>query len=317
MPRVAAAHLSNPLRALLVESCQNGWWPYAPGSDPSLEATVWCALALKDQPAVVRLVHDFLLQAQNKDGGWSTTPGAGSSDWNTACALIALDELTKGRQEAVGSQAAKIRQALAAGSNYLIDHRANPHSLLAGLFLILVKGPASRDYPRGWAWTPDTFNWVEPTSYAMLALARTARLMPPERLKQANAAIRLAADYLLKHICAGGGWNYGNNVMLGTHLSAYATTTAAALAALAPFKSKLDLSQSLSLMRATARQMNTPMALSLSTLALDLHGKAHIKELSMLEALVSPGQAVHNNFLLAGLAKCALEVKTLGNPLGV
>ena len=75
----------------------------------------------------------------------------------------------------------------------------------------------------GWAWTESTFGWVDPTARAVLAL----RLLRP-----GAPAIDDGVGMLRDRETVGGGWNYGNRVVLGEDLEPYAQTTAAALVAL-------------------------------------------------------------------------------------
>ncbi len=65
--------------------------------------------------------------------------------------------------------------------------------------LLAMRG--STDKAVGWAWTDRTFSWVEPTSYAILALkaagqGRQARVTEAERMLKAQT-------------CTTGGWNQG------------------------------------------------------------------------------------------------------------
>jgi hypothetical protein len=89
--------------------------------------------------------------------------------------------------------------------------------------------PANPDSPhdpslRGWGWTPDTFGWVEPTAHAVLAL----QVLRPS----AGAPLADGLAVLADRECDGGGWNYGNRVILGVDLPPYAQTTAVAVIAL-------------------------------------------------------------------------------------
>ena len=68
------------------------------------------------------------------------------------------------------------------------------------------------------------FGWVEPTSWAMLALKR---LRPTER-----ALVEDGERVLADRECVGGGWNYGNRTVYGQDLPPYVQTTAIALIAL-------------------------------------------------------------------------------------
>ncbi|MGH7556113.1 MAG: hypothetical protein ACREMQ_24180, partial [Longimicrobiales bacterium] len=81
---------------------------------------------------------------------------------------------------------------------------------------------------RGWPWAPGTFGFVEPTSYAVVALKALRPLAP----RRARERIRDAERMLLDRICAGGGWNYGNTRVLDVDLEPFPDTTALALIAL-------------------------------------------------------------------------------------
>lgn len=76
---------------------------------------------------------------------------------------------------------------------------------------------------RGWAWTHDTFGWVEPTAWAVLALRRHGETGGP-----LEDGIALLVD----RECIGGGWNYGNRIVLDEVLPPYVQTTGLALLAL-------------------------------------------------------------------------------------
>jgi hypothetical protein len=88
--------------------------------------------------------------------------------------------------------------------------------------------PSSPEVPhnaatRGWAWTADAFGWIEPTSWAVLAL---------RKLRPSSSAIADGLAVLVDRECEGGGWNYGNREAFGVPLPPYAQTTALSLIAL-------------------------------------------------------------------------------------
>jgi hypothetical protein len=91
---------------------------------------------------------------------------------------------------------------------------------------------------RGWKWNPNTANWVEPTSYALLFLKKSQQLTGSDSssvwVSQGglNVAIAEAESLLRQRMCTEGGWNYGNAKVLGEELRAYPLTTAIALIAL-------------------------------------------------------------------------------------
>jgi len=76
-----------------------------------------------------------------------------------------------------------------------------------------------------WAWVEGTASWVEPTAIQLLALKASGH----GEHKRSREAVRLLQDRALPS----GGWNYGNNLVLGKELRAHVQPTGLALAALA------------------------------------------------------------------------------------
>src|SRR4029077_14081273 len=60
---------------------------------------------------------------------------------------------------------------------------------------------------RGWGWTPETSSWVEPTSFALLALEQPGDGVAASSVKRRR---ELATSLLYDRMCPGGGWNCGN-----------------------------------------------------------------------------------------------------------
>jgi hypothetical protein len=77
---------------------------------------------------------------------------------------------------------------------------------------------------RGWSWVDGTFSWVEPTSYALLALKSTGLT--------AHARMREAERMLIDRTCTDGGWNYGSRLVRGADMTSMTSTTALAALAL-------------------------------------------------------------------------------------
>jgi squalene cyclase len=76
----------------------------------------------------------------------------------------------------------------------------------------------------GWPWAMDTFSWVEPTSYALLALKLNGETNHPR--------VKAGEEMLRSRVCADGGWNYGNANVMGADLPSFVPTTALAALAL-------------------------------------------------------------------------------------
>ncbi|MBK9179644.1 MAG: hypothetical protein IPM45_08770 [Acidimicrobiales bacterium] len=187
-----------------------------------------------------RAIHDTFLAAlgaaRSPVGGWGPRPGAPAEAEPTALACLALDD-ARGRawleadqrpDGAFGLIEGRVRNdsSTALGALALPPGPARERALdhlvasRAGLFPSNEATPHSEEV-QGWGWTPQTFAWVEPTSRALLALRR---LRPTARL-----AIDDAVGTLADRECVGGGWNYGNRVVLAEELEPFGQTTAVAL----------------------------------------------------------------------------------------
>ncbi len=179
---------------------------------------------------------DRLEAARSPDGGWGSRPRSSAEAEPTALACLALDDaaaqgwleanqrpdgafgLLEGRvrndsSTALGALALEPGPARERALDHLVASRA-------GIFPSNDATPHSEEV-QGWGWTPQTFAWVEPTSRALLAL----RLLRPT----ARLAIDDAVGTLADRECVGGGWNYGNRVVLSEELEPFGQTTAVAL----------------------------------------------------------------------------------------
>ncbi|HEY9715214.1 MAG TPA: hypothetical protein V6C72_17215, partial [Chroococcales cyanobacterium] len=156
------------LKHYLLGKSKSGTWSYGFGEQPSLEATAWAAIALRGDPSGAAAgAADFIVANQNADGGWSTGPHEGRSDWVSALALFALRAMLA----ADASMKVKIsKKTIDKATDYLIDSRTEFFNLPSRVFIGAVKGSEGLKYPRGWPWTNECFHWVEPTSYSLLAL---------------------------------------------------------------------------------------------------------------------------------------------------
>ena len=166
-----------------------------PGLAAEPEPTALATIALGDDDA-----RRWLTEHQRPDGGFALVAGDVVSDAATALGALALAP-GEARERALDHVVANQAQRLPANP-------ASPHD------------PSLR----GWGWTPDTFGWVEPTAHAVLAL----HVLRPAAGGPLADGLAVLAD----RECDGGGWNYGNRVILGVDLPPYAQTTAVALIAL-------------------------------------------------------------------------------------
>ena len=181
-------------QALVAARAPDGGFGPRAGQPSEPEPTALAAIALDDEGA-----RGWLEAHQRADGTLRLGLGAVENDSATALAALALS----------GPARERALDAIA-------DLRAAAFASSAAL-------PFDERYP-GWPWTEDAFGWTEPTSRALLAM-RVAR-------PQATAVIEDGLATLHDRECAGGGWNYGNRVVLDEDLPPYAQTTAVATMAL-------------------------------------------------------------------------------------
>lgn len=197
---------------------------------------------------------DFLLQAQNADGGWGYHINGMSYIEPTAAVLFVLTDAAA-RQRAKdfllslqhsdggwgiaaldaesGWMTAWAVRALAA----FADTRAavaRGAQWLAATAGVRVEEPNDRAVVlqrlgidstlQGWPWQAGDASWVHPTALAMLALAEAGRGEDPR--------VRQGVVYLFDRATPTGGWNIGDPWMLGKQIPATIQDTAIVLLAL-------------------------------------------------------------------------------------
>jgi hypothetical protein len=180
----------------------------------------------------------MLLEARrNADGGYGPVPGAASEPEATALVALAIGdpeasswlEAAASADGRVGTHAGPVfrdvtalaslamrdAQTVAAAVTWILGSRAQAEPSTAAL-------PHDPNL-RGWSWTLDTFGWAEPTGWGVLALRRHGSDGP--ELADGLAVLR-------DRECVGGGWNYGNRVVLGEELPPFVQPTGVVLLAL-------------------------------------------------------------------------------------
>ncbi|HYJ60214.1 MAG TPA: hypothetical protein VE032_01975 [Actinomycetota bacterium] len=180
---------------------------------------------------------DDLAARRNPDGGYGPVPRAGSEPEPTALAALALDddaaaswlEAAQGDDGSVGMRAGAVFRDVTAPA---VLAMRDPAAQRAGVGWILASRaraePSTDALPhdpalRGWAWTSDTFGWAEPTAWSVLALRVMGHDGP-----EVDDGIAVLRD----RACVGGGWNYGNRIVLDEELPPFVQTTGIALIAL-------------------------------------------------------------------------------------
>jgi uncharacterized protein (DUF362 family) len=203
-------HATPPLDRLLQHAHSDGGWGYAPGQAAQLEPTCLALLALHDierfatQTAAARAL---LARSARADGSYRPITGRDEAIWPTALVLFV--------RAALGDQPADLQQTV----SFLLGLRGQvPEASEAGelhdINLILT----------GWPWGEKNFSWVEPTSWACLALRRLGHGDHP----RVQEGLRLLLDRAMDE----GGINYGNRTILGKRTDPIPGPTALMLMAL-------------------------------------------------------------------------------------
>lgn len=249
-------------------SLQNpdGGWGAAASRSSNTEATSLALSALRaggESSSGDRVVRAALWLAarQNPDGGWRLNDVASAGSWTTALAIAALAEMPEHRQRAI------------AGAHWLLTQEGSKPGILAEMILWVTGKSGANRINRdliGWSWVPRSFSWVEPTSYALLAIKK----MKPA-LGETNAAERIEQGeaMIYDRMCAGGGWNYGNSKVLDYALWPYPDTTALALVALQDRAAETANRQSLHVLKKISQEANSGLACAWTAICLDLYGE--------------------------------------------
>lgn len=210
--------MTDPREVLLRLQNPDGGWGYYPGRGSCLEPTAWALIALREGPAVER-GWKLLRSWQRPDGGWRAATKVDESHW--ASSLVVL---LHGLRKDFGPSCQR-------GVTWLLGQKGVGESLFARLQRTLSRRKiVDQDVTlTAWPWRAGNAAWVEPTSYAMLALRASGPRVDPA---QSRARLELGQRMLLERRCKDGGWNYGNRRVLDVDLESFPETTAAALLAL-------------------------------------------------------------------------------------
>jgi hypothetical protein len=237
--------ITSALRATLVASRNaDGGWPYYAGKSSRLEPT--CA-ALVGMGAPISDVLAVLESWPRRDGLF--TDGAG--EINVAFNGLAALTLAPAYDRPV---ARELAAALVRTKGVVI-----PPSTIN----------RQNNALQGWAWTTDTFSWVESTATCLLGLKRLART---PRAADVTARMAEAEALLVDRVCRDGGWNHGNANMLGKDLPAYVPTTALALLALHDRPTVATVKRSVAFLHGHRLAETGALALALARIALGVYG---------------------------------------------
>ncbi|MFQ5893654.1 MAG: hypothetical protein ACE5H5_05010 [Nitrospinota bacterium] len=217
--------------ALLEARNADGGFGYLAGQPSATEPTALAAMALSllqgdsAQEATGR-ARQWLETTQLASGAWPARPPDTSESWTGALALLAL------------ADSDRYAEARRRGLKQLVDIGGRQIKVSQSVFAI--DGTL-----RGWPWSPETFSWVEPTAYALIALKRLRAEAGPEAGKRITEGEALLFDRAVER----GGWNYGNRKVYGQPYPPYAETTAVALLALQDHPGRPEIARSLDTLR--------------------------------------------------------------------
>ncbi len=232
----------------------DGGWGYRSDTRSSAEATALAALALSahDEHEDLRVGGlSYLAETQGADGAVSVSRDLGSPCWPTAMAIIAWLRAGVAGTDAFVSHARR-------GVDWLLSARGIPIAPDPRLF-------GHDTTLTGWSWAPNTHSWVEPTSYAVLALKAGAR----GDHARVTAGVRLLRDRALTD----GGWNYGNTRVLDNTLRPFPATTGVALAALSGDERSDLVQAAIDYLTQELRQVRSPFSLGWGLIGLDACGE--------------------------------------------
>jgi hypothetical protein len=280
---------------LETQNGDGGWAAYPEGpsrTEPSALAVT--ALGLTPETAGgagVTAGLAWLQTRQAASGGWPAMEGQPADSWMTSLATLAVSHLEPNGEAARRGADWVLRQEGQTVSWWVkLLARLRPQIKTVELDLDLI----------GWPWTEGTFSWIEPTAYALLALKRLRPLLPAGT---AAERIDLGERMIIDRACRGGGWNYGNSVVLGEELWPYPDTTALALLALQG-RPAAEIETGLTALSRMLEENRSLLAASLATLCFRAYGRSAETLRAELAARAGPETAMFETrpIALAALA---------------
>jgi len=243
-------------------------------------------MALNEGGDGSELHNRFLRSCQRGDGLLSDHASLPVNTAWTALAYVAAP-----RREAADDQ---FRQRIVEG-------------LLAAAGVQLENSPVFRQNNklRGWSWVPDTFSWIEPTSWCLIALKRASRAGLQASAEVAAQRIAEGEAVLIDRACESGGWNYGNANAFGVALPAHIPTTALALIALQDKPDHPVVRRGLAFIEAQWTKERSGAALALTLMCLRIFGRPPDE---VAQALAGQWRRTEflGNLATAAMACCAL-----------
>lgn len=263
----------------------SGWGYHSDSSQAFPEPTCYSLLALTDTSFSQTAPLNWLSGLVNSEGQLFL-PHDDSPNWGTSHLIIALSRL---------DLLPEVRQASIA---WLLEWKSQ---YVESTEVVTLDGTLI-----GWPWISDTFSWVQPTSYAVFAL-KLAGLKRHERVKEAEAL-------LFDRMCSGGGWNFGNPIILGRPIDPSLSDTAIALFALQDVPDAVDeIEKGLTVLEEELPKYPTALALSLGILCLQLYNRRIEQYLDLLLSRQEPDGSWRQMAWWTALSVLALQAAEGGN----
>ncbi len=253
-------------QALIALQNPDGGWGATRDRRSNTEATSLAVSALKslgEQTGNDRVMRGaiWLTERQNPNGSWRLNDVATAGSWTTALAIIALSAFPEQQKRVLDA------------SRWLLVQEGSKPGILAKL-IVWATGKSNTNRLNhdlvGWSWVPNSFSWVEPTSYALTALKKVRSSLTKETVDE---RIQQGEAMIYDRMCQGGGWNYGNSKVLDYALWPYPDTTAVALIALQDRAGDQANQESLQALRKTAEEANSGLAASWAAICLGVYGQ--------------------------------------------
>ena len=209
-----------------------------------LPALMILALIAAGDETLARPLKEWILKTRNANGSIGLSGEfANEGIWNSSLLAITLHHL-----------------GLHAERNSAID-------FLISFRSIQLNHSAENDIDTtlvAWPWVAHTFGWVEPTSWALLALALAGKSDHPRAVEGRR---------LLENRCLpDGGWNYGNKVIFKHALMPFWDVTALATMALGDSNRSLS-DKNLNLLEKSLPEMHSLLSNALVCLCLARFGR--------------------------------------------
>jgi hypothetical protein len=247
----------------------DGGWGFHPQSVSRVEPTCWALQAVAGSSngvteAGVGRGLQFLRETQLSDGSWPSTPEQKSGCWLTSLSIWVLLILAN----------RSTSPAASAGLRWLCNDWPQDSTRWGRLLRRLTSQkevhPIKLSY-RGWSWTPGTSSWVEPTSFALIALERGFENVTPSTIVKRRR--ELATAMLYDRMCPGGGWNCGNPRVYGVPGEPLVIPTVWALIALRRNSTRRENRESLDWLEQNVANIRSAASLALAKICVETYGR--------------------------------------------